>query len=100
MTSPIDIKYMNPTAMIQVESIVMDLDVDIKKLEVLLFPIGWRIAETNFNSKLNTTISSKGESIVVIIIKTPTSPTAFFINMVLDKIISIPSDKYPPIIGI
>lgn len=40
MTSPIDIKYMNPTAMIQVESIVIDLDVDIKKLEVLLFPIG------------------------------------------------------------
>ena len=45
-------------------------------------------------------ISIKGDNIVVIIINIPTKPTAFLISIVLDKIKSIPSDKYPPIIGI
>ena len=99
MIKPIEIKYIKPMAIIAVERIVTDFDVELKKLEVLLFPIGCNIAETNLRSKLNTIISNNGDKIVLIIIRTPTSPTEFLINKVLDKIKSIPSDRYPPIIG-
>lgn len=80
-------------AIMALESIVIDFEVAVKKFEVLLFPSGCKTAETNFNIKLKTTISNNGDKMVVIIIKTPTSPTEFLIKSVLDKIKSIPSDK-------
>ena len=79
-------------AIIAEDNIVIDFEVDIKKFEDLLF-IGCKIALTNFNIKLKTTISINGDKIVVAISNIPTRPTAFFIKMLLDKIKSIPSDK-------
>jgi len=76
-----------------VESIVMFLDVSVKKFDVLWFPNGWSIAETSLSNKLQTTISRIGKRIVEIIKRTPTKPIEFFINTVLDKIKSIPSLK-------
>ena len=99
MTRPIDIKYINPTAIKHVDSIVTDFEVLDKKFESLLLPIGCKTAEINFIIKLNITISKIGDKIVVMISKIPTRPIEFFINTELAKIKSIPSDKYPPITG-
>ena len=96
---PTEIKNINPIAITQVESIVIDFEVSFKKLDILLFPIGCKTADNNLSSKLNTTISRIGESIAPIISNAPTSPTEFLIRIVLDIIKSIPSDKYPPITG-
>ena len=82
-----------------VESIVIDFAVADKKFDVLLFPIGCKTADTSFNIKLKITISISGDIIVETTSNTPTNPTEFLINMVLERIKSIPSDKYPPIIG-
>ena len=46
---------------------MIDFEVEERKFDILLFPRGWRTAETSFNIKLNTTISIKGEIIVEII---------------------------------
>lgn len=83
----------------QVESITIDFEVDIKKFDVLLLPSGCKIAETSLINKLKITISIKGEIIVLIIKRIPTKPTEFFIKIELAKIKSMPSLKYPPIIG-
>ena len=77
----------------QVESITIDFDVDIKKLEVLLLPSGCRIAETSLINKLKIAISIKGEIIVLAINKIPTKPIEFLIKIELAKIKSIPSLK-------
>ena len=86
-------------AIMLVESIVMLFDTSPKKVEVLLLPSGCRTAETSFSIKLQTTISKIGDNMVDIISKIPTKPIEFLIKTVLDKIKSIPSDKYPPITG-
>ena len=91
--------YINPIAIMLVESIVMLFETLPKNEEVLLFPSGCKIAEISFNIKLQITISSIGEIIVEIINKIPTNPIEFLINTVLDKIKSIPSERYPPITG-
>jgi len=77
----------------------LGLEVDDKKLHVLLLPSGCKTAEISFKTKLKTIISRSGDSIVLTISKIPTKPTEFLINNVLDIIKSIPSDKYPPITG-
>ena len=93
MVSPTLIKNIKPTAITQVESIVTDLLVADKKLDVLLFPIGCKIADTSFIRRLKITISISGDNIALKISNDPTTPTEFFISTELDKIKSIPSDK-------
>ena len=100
ITSPTEMRYINPTAIIQLDNIVIDFEVDIRKFDVLLFPIGCNIALVSFNKRLNTTISNNGEIIVVMIKNNPTKPIEFFIKMLLDNMRSMPSDRYPPMTGI
>jgi len=96
---PTEIKYINPIAIMLVESIMMFFDTLDKNEEVLLLPRGCKIADVSFSIKLQITISKIGEIIVEMISKIPTRPTEFLIKTVLDKIKSMPSDKYPPITG-
>ena len=70
----------------QLESIVIDFEVDDKKFDIFVLPIGCKTADINFNSKLQITISKIGDKMVVIIIKTPTRPIEFLINTVLDNL--------------
>ena len=99
MTNPIEIRYINPIAITLVDNIIIDFELEVKKLLILASPKGCNIAETNFNINEQITISKIGLSMVDIINNTPTKPIEFLINTVLLKIRSIPSLKYPPITG-
>ena len=69
------------------------------KFGILLSLIGSTIAATNFNPNDKTTKLTIGAMMVNKNNKSPTPPTAFFINILLANIKLKPSDKYPPKIG-